>query len=154
MWSELSQLEPHMLSVAPEELADTLICATVALMGDEPIGFAGVFPARTRSGEKIWRSGKQMVEFGSAVVAKNWRGHHIGRQMLLIRQDYILSAGYLGVCVTTNPVVQTLLASSGWQMSSDHQLCHALCLCSPVPDGYCPTCPLRVNGCWLLPVSV
>ncbi|MFA5270111.1 MAG: GNAT family N-acetyltransferase [Patescibacteria group bacterium] len=149
-WSALSEAEPHMLSVSKDELRSTLLFAVIATFGDEPIGFSGIFPARTKDGHQIVRDKHKLVEFGSAVVVEPWRGQHIGRMMLQIRQHHALNAGYWGVCVTTNPIVQDLLRDNGWEITNDLELKRDLCLCDPQPLHYCATCPLREDACWLL----
>lgn len=149
-WSALSEAEPHMLSVSEAELSSTLLFAVIATLDDDPIGFSGIFPARTKDGHQIVRDSRKVVEFGSAVVIKPWRGQHIGHTMLNIRQRHALKVGYLGACVTTNPIVQDLLRKNGWQVTNDHSLKHDLCLCEPRPQHYCATCPFHQDACWIL----
>jgi len=148
-WSELSAAEPHMLTVSADELDATLYHAVLAWDGRRPVGFAGIFPARTRDGHPVCYQEVRVMEFGSAVVEPEYRGHYIGQRMMRMRQTFLAGGprAAIGVCVSTNPVVHHLLRKTDWYITDDTGLRHELCLCQN--DRHNGTCPLQPDACWL-----
>lgn len=151
-WAAKTQEEHHLLSLTVADIQETLVVASV--MFDEagrPIAIAGLFEARSRSGQPISWSGRQVLELGSAYVCPHYRQQGLAKQLMLKRLEFARQHGYCPVCVSTNPIIQHLIrVSGGYPISSlpnGGTLKHELCLCKTITPA-CTTCPFTPEAAW------
>lgn len=150
-WAARTQSEPHLLSLTPEEIQETLRVASVIFDDHHPVALAGLFEARSRTGRPITWHGRQVLELGSAYVVPSYRRQGLARALMLKRLEFARLHGYFPVCVSTNRIIQFLIKScGGYPISSLPQggeLKHALCLCQVISEA-CKTCPFSADAAW------
>lgn len=153
-WSKHISTEPHMVHESADGLKHSL-ATVVAYDQQEIVAAAGIFPARTRSGESLFHGGKQVVELGSNVVLAEYRHQGIGTHLIRERLEIArTNDSWLPVSVTTNPTIHSLFRKlAGQPMRNDSDLDgirEALCFC-PVISADCLVCSLHPEAAWYFP---
>lgn len=115
------------------------------------MGAAGIFPARTRSGDEITHDGLKVVELGSNYIHPDHRNHGLGEKLLRMRIDKSRQQGWFPVSVTSNRAMAHIFEKVGAipmdDISSMEQLREQLCLCLKITSA-CLACPKHKKAAW------
>jgi predicted acetyltransferase len=152
-WSHGTQVEKHMLNETPKSLKDSLLEGFIAYQNNKLVGAAGIFLARTKSGEKIYHNKKLVVELGSNYIKPSSRNNGVGNKLLISRIAFSKSKNWQAVSVTTNSQMQHIFkkikATPMDNIAELEDLREKLCICKEVCSS-CMSCPLQKEAAWLL----